>query len=506
MSDTSLAEPGTGLQKFLDRAGLRGFPWKIAVILYTISWGWLFIVRNSLWADDWFLFVNFDFRIQGFAPWIDIQIKLMRSFGLTFFRSLTFIGFLMAAVFLFGITRQILFLSLSQRRLVVLLFLLLPFNTTRVALMVYWYTIGYLVFFSAWYLAVSFRSRRIHFLSVGLFFTSFQLHSLLPFYLLPVLHLMFLSDIRDLRNLILWLRMNLYFFLPPTYWIFRSLFWPERVGYHDVSVSQAASAFPFVAVALVLFGTLAVLNTKVQIEHKNKVKILLSGFVAVFAGMLAYVVLGFFKSDWSFFYKYFLTLFGRSDWYSRHQILQPLGVALLVVGAIALLPKRAKKLSLQVQIAVLTFCVVFNVAFGFEYVVDYAKQREVVTQLKVSGESDSISGFTFIDQTALLNARGREYRYRDWQGLISLAFDSELQYNTDVVIETSCSPRPSSRLVLIQGPETHWRALTNWVSDGDMGFKVTVNDTPGACKPEMVTAEKVSGAIPILFYFTGARN
>ena len=161
---------------------------------------------------------------------------------------------------------------------------------------------------------------------------------------------------------------------------------------------------------------------------------------------------------------------------------------------------------MQVQIAVLTLCVVFNVGFGFEYVVDYAKQREVVTQLKESGESESIPGFTLIDQTTVLNARGREYRYRDWQGLISLAFDSELQYRADVVIETSCSPQLSSRLVLIQGPETHWQALKNWVSNGDMGFKVTLDDTPGACKPEMVTAEKVSGAIPILFYFTGAKD
>ena len=39
-----------------------------------------------------------------------------------------------------------------------------------------------------------------------------------------------------------------------------------------------------------------------------------------------------------------------------------------------------------------------------------------------------------------------------------------------------------------------------------MGFEVTVDDTPGACKPEMVTSERVSGAIPILFYFTGAKG
>ncbi|MFZ9359473.1 MAG: hypothetical protein ACO3BW_08335, partial [Ilumatobacteraceae bacterium] len=53
MSDIAVAESGTRLQNFLDRAGLRGFPWKTATILYTISWGWLFIVRDSYWSDDW---------------------------------------------------------------------------------------------------------------------------------------------------------------------------------------------------------------------------------------------------------------------------------------------------------------------------------------------------------------------------------------------------------------------------------------------------------------------
>ena len=83
MSDTSVAESGTRLQNFLDRAGLRGFPWKTATILYTISWGWLFIVRDSYWSDDWVFWVNFDSSIQGWAPWISYEVELVRLLGLT---------------------------------------------------------------------------------------------------------------------------------------------------------------------------------------------------------------------------------------------------------------------------------------------------------------------------------------------------------------------------------------------------------------------------------------
>ncbi|MFM7337091.1 MAG: hypothetical protein ACKO2E_02250, partial [Actinomycetota bacterium] len=95
---------------------------------------------------------------------------------------------------------------------------------------------------------------------------------------------------------------------------------------------------------------------------------------------------------------------------------------------------------------------------------------------------------------------------RDWQGLIGLAYGQKFARGVEGRVSEVCLEKSNVRLVLIQGPETHWQALKNWVRDRDMGFKVTIDDTPGACKPEMVTAEGVSGAIPILFYFKGAKN
>jgi hypothetical protein len=153
---------------------------------------------------------------------------------------------------------------------------------------------------------------------------------------------------------------------------------------------------------------------------------------------------------------------------------------------------------------VLIISVIFNVLFGFEYVVDYQKQSQIVADLKISGQSSERNEIQIIDQTVFLNARQRSYRERDWLGLIGLA--DGVNPNKGLKVSGDCSKNPNTRLVLIQGPRTHWEALKNWVSDGDMGFKVTVDDSPGACKPEMVTSERVSGAIPILFYFTGAKD
>ena len=228
------------------------------------------------------------------------------------------------------------------------------------------------------------------------------------------------------------------------------------------------------------------------------------GFVTIFVGYAPYVFYGLVGYGFNVPFTYLVTMLGRSDWFSRHQILQPLGFSILLVGLIGLLPSFAKRFRHWFVGAILAISVVFNIGFGFEYVVDYSKQTSVVNAL--SAESNKTAGeeIQMVDQTTFLNARQRSYRERDWLGLIGLAECVESAKRLKVV--GGCSVNPNTRLVLIKGPETHWEALKNWVSDGDMGFEVTVDDTPGACKPEMVRSERVSGAIPILFYFTGAKG
>ena len=507
MSDSAVIESGTRLQNFLDRAGLRGFPWKTATILYTISWGWLFIVRDSFWSDDWEMFTeyaNIDLGRQGFAPWYQYLVSFIQFLGPSFARAITFVVFFLVGLCLNGILQQFDFVAKGLNQVFVLAFVLLPFNTARISLMVLLYSLSYFVFYFAWYLLVRYGSQALYLCSVTLFFLSFGMHSLLVFYFLPVLHKFLLSNIDSVKLLFLFLRGHfLMLVLPFLYWVLRIFFWPEEVSYHEVSLTRLSSTILFVTV----FASFLLLVYVLQLRFvaiKQSLQFVFAGLICLFFGIFAYIMLGFFSSDWTFFTKYAVTFSGRSDWYSRHQTLQPLGAALLIVGVIGLLPKSLKKFTKQIQALILAVCVVFNMGFGFEYVVDHAKQKEVVRVLKEDGESKSGSDYQFVDQTTLLNARGRAYRERDWRGLIWLAYGVESMQASRV--ETICESPKDSRLVLIEGPETHWEALKNWVSDGDMGFKVTIDDTPGACKPEMVTSERVSGAIPILFYFTGAKG
>ena len=507
MSDVAIATPRTRLQNFLDRAGFGGFPWKTATILYTISWGWLFIVRDSLWVDDWTMYADFDifpWRDLGFAPWASISVRVAQVVGLSSVRGIVFICFFASAILLYGISSKFWMIDRLQRSLLVLLFLLLPFNAARVALFSFFYTTSYLLFFTAWYLLLK-GGKHLYYICLILFFLSFQMHSLLAFYLIPVVHLLLISNVKHLYNLFLVLRAKfLLVILPLIYWSLRSIFWPEKIKYHDVSFSRAISALPFVVAVLIVCGGLGILYKKTQATTHKNILILLSGSIAMAMGMLAYVIYGFFTINRFIFFQYFHTLMGRSDWYSRHQSLQPLGFALLIVGLISVLPRFLTKFTSQIQVSILAVCVVFNIGFGFEYVTDHSKQKEVISVLKEEIESEYVKDYQFVDQTIFLNARGRTYRERDWKGLIWLAHGVEAAKSSRFA--TTCEPSKDARLVLIKGPVSHWQAFKNWVGEGDMGFDVSIDDTPGACKPEMVRSEKVSGAIPILFYFTGAKN
>jgi hypothetical protein len=507
ISETVIEAPQ---KSFLDRAGLRGFPWKTASILYTISWGWLFIVRDSYWSDDWDEFrfrdlTGYDYGQFGFAPWKDLNVLMFDIFGPAFLRVAVFVFFFFSCLFVYKILCTISLINSGQRVVISLLFLILPFNTPRVALYTFYFSLSYCLFFAAWCVLVTRGTRRSRYLACALFFLSFQMFTMLVFFLLPVVHLFSLEGRGKLHDVISWLRRNLFFLsLPLIFWIMRSLFWSSSRRYHEITDNKIKGFFGFIYIFLVIAVGLVAVYRQSGPNRRKVVLLVFFGFGSMLVGYLPYVIYGLVGYGFDVPITYLVTMLGRSDWFSRHQILQPLGFSILLVGLIGLLPSFANRFRHWFVGAILAISVVFNVAFGFEYFVDYSKQNSVVAALDAKPTKTVGGEIQMVDQTTFLNARQRSYRERDWLGLVGLAEGVDSAKKLKVV--SGCSVNPNTRLVLIQGPETHWQALKNWVGDGDMGFKVTIDDTPGACKPELMQIERVSGAIPILFYFTGAKN
>lgn len=504
MSDISVDQTGARFNNFLDRAGLRGFPWKTATILYIISWGWLFIVRDSYWADDWNRYVYpqitpFDYRALGLAPWTRLLTPVFHLFGPAVFRLVIFFSYFLAGVCVFGITRSWNFLNSSQRKHLTLLFLILPFGSARVTLMVFHYTTAYFAFFFAWYLLANFKHLWVKFPYLVLFFFSFQMHSLIFFIFLPILQVLYEARVRSLRQFSLFCKDNfVLIFLPLLYVRLRSSFWDQKFDYHGVTDGGLVQFLKIFLAALVLAFIVWIFAARFNYLSGS---ILVAGIAISVLALMPYVLNGFYVGPKYFVITFFERLLGRSDWDARHQTLQPLGAALLVVGIFGLAP-LSRKIGRFAIPMVLVISVIFNAGFGLEYVVDFQKQRAIIAGITTSDTSRFVNELQIIDNTKLLNARGREYRDRDWLGLVALAIGAEKAVDIRKV-DGSCSSEGGARFTYIQGPETHWQALKNWVSVGDMGFEVIVDDTPGACRPEMLKDQEASWAIPILFYFTG---
>ena len=504
MSYTAVAESGTRLQNFLDRAGLRGFPWKTAIILYTISYGWFWNVRNSYWADDWTGFVapsveSVDWNSFGFAPWLDLNVNLFNIVGPSWMRLLIFMFFFASGLFVYAISGSFSRLTQFERISIVLLFLLLPFNTARVSLMTFHYSQAYFYFFFGWYLLAISKKTSMFFLACCLFFLSFQMHSLVLFFVLPLLY--FLWQLRSDRKIAFKLRLTLLTSLPILFVFGRTLFWSSTNSYHSFSITTIVAMVEFgVAVAIVVCLTLLIVR-----RWTSGSQIFTSlGFFICLLGIAPYVLFNKLGARLDIPAKFLMFAFARSGWDARHLILQPLGASLIFVGILGLLHLRGEKLRNYFFGVLLSISVILNAGFGFEYVVDYSKQQAVVEKLESIGEVAGVDDYMFADQTTLLDARGRPVVNADWWGLVWTAYGLDSAERAKIL--SSCDGGENGRFVEINGPDTHWQALKNWVSDGEMGFEVTVDDTPGACKPELMQQEIASGAIPILFYFTGAKN
>ena len=496
---------GLGLLK---RFGLDGFPWMVASLAYLISYSWLFVVKDSLWVDDWYLFLESADGYKsddisknlGLAPWLRIQDIIFHWIGPSFFRLLIFALFFASAICLFGIIKELKIFSSYELRVMTLLFLLLPFNSSRVAIMVFHYTSAYFYFFLAWKLLVSLKSNQVKVFCTLLFFVSFQMHSLLLFFVFPYLHLLYMSNVKTKIDLINWLKKIGWIALCPTvFWLLRLSFWPTSENYQDVNfVTLRRSWNLLLFLFLICLLILAFRKQLILAPSKNYFVILL-GLICIVVALIPYVISGNLSGGVGIFSDYGANFLGRANWEDRHLTLQPLGFALFVFGMVSFLTSRLPRVRTMVLSGILAISVVFNFSFGLEYIIDNAKQEQIIDSLKVAGQINDQQEYIFIDRSVNLNARARTFRDRDWLGLIGSAYS--FKFADGVTIERSCQTRRGTRLVLIDGPTTHWLVVKNWIRSSASGFVVQIFDKPVNCKPEIAQGRPSERKVPIFLYF-----
>jgi len=492
----------------LKRFGLEGFPWLVASLAYLVSYTWLFVVRDSLWVDDWYLVlesadgytsdeIN---RNLGLAPWLEIQNSVFDLIGPSFFRLLTFVFFFMSAICFFGIIKKLNIFLLSELRILTLFFLLLPFNSSRIAIMVFHYTSAYFYFFLAWYLLISFKSSQAKVFCTLLFFASFQMHSLLIFFIFPYSHLLLISRVKGTNDLVKWLKEIGWLALCPiAFWLLRTTFWPTSENYQEVNLETLRRSSLLLLVLALLCLLILKFRKQLLLNSRRYLFVTIVGLICMAIGLIPYVISGNLSSGGGIISEYWVNFLGGENWEGRHLTLQPIGFALFMFGSISALTIRLPRIRTVAFNAILTVSIIFNFCFGLEYVIDDAKQEQVIGALKVAGQIDDQRDYIFIDRSVNLNARGRTYRDRDWLGLIGSAYS--FKFADGVTVERSCQTRQSTRLVLIDGPDTHWLVIKNWIKSSHAGFVVKIFDKPEVCKPEMVQGPPIEETPPFFLYF-----
>ena len=403
------------------------FPWGIAIFGYLMSFGLIFTFFGAYFWDDWYTSYTLDnagakVYWDGYG-WLPIhaifQVDVLHR-NPQLFRAIILLSFFFSGYFLFFILTTLRFLTSWQVQAITILFLVLPINSARVAGNLA-YTYSILIFYFAWFLLVTKRHTITKIVALGLFVLSFSTLSLMPFFLIPCMHFVYLkltqTEKTNSRSVLV--QGLVILLLSPAYWLSSRYFNPP-VG--DAAIAYLTPTKSGIIRGLLVIGCGSSVFLKLCLD-KNKGKETSSrslligiGLFTIALGSFSYITSGRLVdvSEWM------LNFVPRaSDWDSRQQLLLGLGFSVLIVGLIGDLDSQFKKYAFRILVG---SCVFLNFTFMQGYMLDARKQSEVIQMLSTSETIKSGKVIMINDLAVRFNARGRLVRTYEWNGMLEKAF------------------------------------------------------------------------------------
>ncbi len=399
------------------------------LILYSISQLWIIFLGNSIYWDDWH-FHNigneniYNTSIMLGAPIRGFIVNIFFPFGFIFMRFITFILFFTNSILLDKILKRIKIINENNRFIICLLFLITPLYLARITFAVFPYTLCTFFFFFAWFILPKNKL-----FSLLLFFISFATNSLLVFYTLPILEI-FLNNYKfKIKSIMRFFKNNLFFLILPFvyYSIKFSFFRPYGIfeNYNEtfnlkflffIPLYQISDALNFKS-SLILFIPLAVLiftfifykyiPIKYSLnDQKYSKEIFLLGILSLFLGLFPYWILGH-------------TPQFNDIWNTRHQLLMPLGIALISSSILSRFEIGSRRVFLSL---IVTISILINQTNYFDLLNDHKKQLNIITQLSNFPLNENTDILIFEDATIEDNAFNRKYRFYEWQGITNRAY------------------------------------------------------------------------------------
>lgn len=443
------------------------------VVLTLVAWAPILAVPGARWWDDWQPFTGF-YASLG-MPWLGPVAAALMSAGPAAFTVLGLVATVAAGWALLRITSRGLGLSRFEGWVLAALVTVLPLNAAKVALSILWpYTLSLAVFLIAWAILVGgdrpVRPGHVRAaVATVLFVLSFTTASLLVFIALPVAHLAFLAVDRHAPRLAQLARLVArypYLVLAPfAYQAAKVLFFPISGRWADYNQFVAWSLpLPRAALAVVLAGAVLVITGAVLLaawwrdpEDPRRpgmrwIPAALLAAAAVVAGagiwaarghgvaapaLIAVLVIAaaavlFARAEAVILvavglaalalavapYALVSKLPTFADFQSRHQLLMPIGVALLVVATLRILGPRLRRPAAAAVIAAATLVAL---SLTLDLVADAHKQQQITAAFAVDPAIASARTILLDDQAEAWNAEGRTQGYPEISGWVTEA-------------------------------------------------------------------------------------
>ena len=426
------------------KIAVNRFPWMWALSVYVISYGLILTFLSSYFWDDWVIYyrksdhaVEQALRIRGDWPTRAFFESTILGSRPELFKILTLVAYFAAAWLLFHILSTLNFLKNNQVRLITILFLILPINSARVAMVDFAYACSLLLFFWAWFLLVKKSSWYKDFSAVVLFILSFgATASLLVFLLVPCAHRLYLSlsDSSSEGNRA-WLSSLTIFLMSPAFWFLDRQFNSPQGSYlamYSLQKSGVVRALILLLIAcIVLLWFIKVGSHDLTERYRN---LLISlGIILVIVGAAPYIVAGHLVdvSEWMFNF-----VPRASDWSSRHQLLLGLGLAVIIVGILGELESRFKR---NLATSIIGICVLLNATFMHAYFLDSLKQDQFIDAIKQNTDLSVSKVIMIDDQAERFNARGRFIRYYEWDAMFVSAYGNDTKNTISGLSYVDCA-------------------------------------------------------------------
>ncbi len=401
------------------------------LIFYSLAHIGLLFILDAIYWDDWTLYnvqpesIFETYKMAGAVfNWVAYLHTSILSLGTWLYKCLTFILMFFTGVLLWKISERIYWIDRHSRYILVLFFLVLPLNWARVAIIDFPYTLGYFFFFLAWYLLGKNRP-----LALLFFLFSFNINSLLVFYSIPILEWYFRNHSFDLKGLWNWTVSKLDFIaLPFLFWYVKTNYFKPYGLYQGYNESfnlnnllltplHMVQDFLYLKINLFLifmFFAIAALKKWPLIEQKNNIgRFVFSGSIAFLVGCFPYWILG-----------HVPTFF---EWTSRHQLLIPLGLSLILVSLIKLSNLKSQH---SIVTLVVTLSIALNVQIYYELYCDNIKKKELVELLKKNDDIRNADLIIFNDLTT--TPMKTVTRFYEWNGIMKAAFGDQRRFGINI--------------------------------------------------------------------------